>query len=155
MSRVRRRWGIDVADWSHTKSWFGDPCAVAGARRFVRVCLTPRHSEHTVDDVTLVVSELATNAVVHASSAFSVTLANRRGSLLLTVRDDSPARPMIGRRSVFALDGRGLKLVEAHSAAWGSSPAVDGGKTVWASFDGGVQAATRRAYGEGTGEAVR
>jgi hypothetical protein len=145
---------LPVTEWSHTKSWSGDPRAVAGARRFVRACLSSHHRELVVDDVTLVVSELATNVVIHASTAFTVTLASRRGSLLLTVRDDSDAHPKIRRRGLFALGGRGLRLVEAHSAAWGTSPGVDGGKSVWASFDGGAQTSTIRVDGEGVGEVV-
>jgi hypothetical protein len=89
--------------------------------------------------------------VVHASTAFTVTLASRGGSLLLTVRDDSHDLPAYPRRSVLARGGRGLRLVEAHSAAWGTSPEVEGGKSVWASFDGGAQASTDRTTGKGSG----
>jgi anti-sigma regulatory factor (Ser/Thr protein kinase) len=144
-----------VTDWSHTTSWPSDPRSVAGTRRFVRACLTTHRREEVGDDVALVVSELATNAVVHASSTeFSVTLAGRRESLVLTVRDASGSQPDYGRHDLDGLGGRGLRIVDAHCSAWGTSPEVEGGKSVWASFDGGARTSTSRADGEGVGEAV-
>ena len=123
-------------DWSHSKSWSADPSSVPDARRFVRQCLaTHRHEISADEDVTLVVSELATNAVRHAGTPFSVTLASQGGTLLLTVQDASPALPGEARMTPHALGGRGLRLVEAHSAAWGVEREHAGGKSVWASFD--------------------
>lgn len=144
-----------MTEWSRTKTWTADPVAVAGARRFVRACLAPA-DEDLVGDVSLVVSELATNAVIHAGTAFSVTLAaSNGGPLLLTVRDASASEPSNGVSDTFALGGRGLLLVDAHCAAWGFSPEVEGGKSVWASFDGGAQARMFRSEGEGVGEPAR
>jgi anti-sigma regulatory factor (Ser/Thr protein kinase) len=131
-----------VTNWSHTRSWPGDPQAVAGARRFVRACLVTHHRGESADDVELVVSELATNAVRHASTAFSVTLASRLESLVLTVRDASDSQPSYVRDDPYGSGGRGLRIVDAHCSRWGISPAVDGGKEVWASFDGGAQTST-------------
>ena len=144
-----------MTNWSHTKSWASDPPAVAGARRFVRTCLTSHRREDACDDVVLVVSELATNAVVHASTSFSVTLAGRLDSLVLTVRDASASQPEYARDDLYGLGGRGLRIVDAHCSAWGISPEVEGGKSVWASFDGGAQATAIRVDGEEVGEAVR
>lgn len=42
-----------------------------------------------IENVSLVVSELATNAVVHAHTPFTVRLSCENGSLVLTVRDGS------------------------------------------------------------------
>jgi anti-sigma regulatory factor (Ser/Thr protein kinase) len=145
-----------VTEWSHTKTWTADPVAIAGARRFVRACLDSTDDDDLIGDVSLVVSELATNAVIHAGTTFSVTLASSPGgSLLLTVRDASPSEPSNGGSDPFALGGRGLLLVEAHCVAWGFSPEVQGGKSVWASFDGGAQARMFRTEGEGVGEPAR
>ncbi len=144
-----------MTDWSHTQSWSGNPPAVADARRFVRACLALHHREDAADDVVLVVSELATNAVVHASTSFKVTLAGDTGSLVLTVWDASVSQPDYGRDDLYGLGGRGLCIVDAHCSEWGSSPGVEGGKSVWALFDGDAQASTFRADGEEVGEAVR
>jgi anti-sigma regulatory factor (Ser/Thr protein kinase) len=144
-----------VTNWSHTESWAGEPPAVAGARRFVRACLTSHRREDAVDDVSLVVSELATNAVIHASTSFSVTLAGRRDSVVLTVSDASASQPDYARDDLYGLGGRGLRIVDAHCSEWGINPEVEGGKSVWASFDGGAQTSASRVDGEEVGEAVR
>ncbi|MDX6300715.1 MAG: hypothetical protein QOF53_1929, partial [Nocardioidaceae bacterium] len=82
----------------------------------------------------LVASELATNAVVHAQTAFTVTLGTLDETVLLTVRDRSGALP--ARRCAQAMDasGRGLKIVDIVSLAWGITQDPEGSKAVWASF---------------------
>ncbi|MCO8271715.1 ATP-binding protein [Actinoplanes sp. TRM 88003] len=82
----------------------------------------------------LIVGELATNAMVHAQTMFDVRLILGRRYLLIAVRDGSPAVPRIdfGERDEVAT-GRGLMLVEAAAARWGSVPA-EGGKVVWAAL---------------------
>jgi len=82
-----------------------------------------------------VASELATNALVHARSPFSVTLAALGETVLLTVRDDSSSMPV--RRAPHVLDvaGRGLEIVSVTSLEWGTIQADGAGrKAVWASF---------------------
>jgi hypothetical protein len=79
-------------------------------------------------------SELATNAVVHAQTAFTVTLAGLDETVLLTVRDGSLALPR--RRDAQVLDpgGRGLEIVDIVSLEWGTNEDGAGSKAVWASF---------------------
>ncbi len=79
-------------------------------------------------------SELATNALVHAQTAFTVTLAGLDETVLLTVRDHSLARPT--RHASQALDqaGRGLEIVNIASLEWGTNEDGAGSKSVWASF---------------------
>ena len=66
----------------------------AAARRFVRdVLLQWGHAdEDLLDEVAFVVSELATNAVVHAGSAFSVGIRVLPAPQLVRVRSETPAR---------------------------------------------------------------
>ena len=52
----------------------------------------PRQA-HLVDDLRLVVSELATNAVVHAKTSFGVSLSRVQRSVLLAIRDGSKSPP--------------------------------------------------------------
>ena len=86
------------------------------------------------EDVLLVVSELVTNALVHTGGQVRLDLALVNGRLRLAVADASPRTPVkptsIGWE---ATGGRGILLVEALSAAWGTLP-VSGGKQVWAEF---------------------
>jgi ribosomal 50S subunit-recycling heat shock protein len=70
------------------------PASVATARRFVREKLVAHHLSSLVDDVTLVASELTTNAVKHAGTVFTVTIKALADAVVLTVRDGSAARPV-------------------------------------------------------------
>lgn len=86
----------------------------------------------------LVLSELVTNAVVHARVPKGRRIAIRFelvcDHLRMEVHDASSERPVI-RRSTCAdhVSGRGLCLVEALSAEWGCTPRPEGiGKIVWA-----------------------
>ena len=82
----------------------------------------------------LVVSELATNAVVHARTPFTVTLSSAHGSVLLDIRDASIAAPVRSASHVLDLGGRGLMIVDILSQDWGTSTDAHGFKSVWASF---------------------
>ena len=84
------------------------------------------------DDARLITSELSANAVLHARTNFGVTLrSDGSGYLRIEVRDhnghmSSPAAP---RQD--ATSGRGLLIVGALAASWGTQPDGDG-KVVWA-----------------------
>jgi anti-sigma regulatory factor (Ser/Thr protein kinase) len=110
----------------------GGPEAPATARRFVADLLRRGgHSAALLEDAKLVVSELATNAVIHARSSFTVEVRPRGTRLRLSVRDASRAKPELGDDDPLAASGRGLRLVDTLAAAWGVELAEDG-KTVWA-----------------------
>ena len=111
--------------------------APAAARRFVRDALHQlgHADKDLVDEAALVVSELATNAVVHAGSAFSVGISvlPARQLLRLTVRDTDPTMSTIGDSSPAAPAGWGLSLVAALAIRWGVETTSDA-KVVWAEF---------------------
>lgn len=108
------------------------PQAVGHARRFARRTLRSWGVTAEYDAVLLVVSELVTNALVHTDGKvrMDLTLVNNR--LRVAIADASPRSPVrpssIGWE---ATGGRGVLLVEAVSATWGTLP-VSGGKQVWA-----------------------
>lgn len=84
-----------------------------------------------MDAVLLVVSELVTNALVHTDGRvrLDLMLVNRR--LRVAVADSSPRTPVKPASiSWEATGGRGILLVEAMAATWGTVP-VSGGKQVW------------------------
>jgi anti-sigma regulatory factor (Ser/Thr protein kinase) len=120
--------------WSHQTTFEASPISASQARNFVTQHLVDHRLLYLVDPVRLVASELATNALVHAQTAFSVTLAATDQTVLLTVRDDSPALPT--RRAAQAMDpsGRGLEIVAIVTLDWGTNEDVAGSKAVWASF---------------------
>ena len=105
--------------------------AVAAARRFVRETLVAWHEADLVDDATLVASELATNAVRHAGSAFRLTIVRTDSRLRIAVQDISPQEPSRRDPRSSVPGGRGLAVIELLCVRWGSEPRVDG-KVVWA-----------------------
>lgn len=109
------------------------PDAPFAARRFVGGLLACRPFAGRVDpdDVQLVVSELATNAVIHAGTAFSVSISASDSAVRISVQDRSSMGPVMRDGSPGALSGRGLRLVAAVSDEWGVDYSLDG-KTVWA-----------------------
>ena len=106
------------------------PRSVAEVRRFaVSVCADC--SEEVRDTVALLVSEVATNALVHGRGDVEVrVLAPRDGLLRVEVSDGDPALPRPRAASTDAEGGRGLALVDALAASWGTH-ASPTGKVVW------------------------
>jgi anti-sigma regulatory factor (Ser/Thr protein kinase) len=84
-----------------------------------------------LDDAKLLVTELATNAVVHARSPFSVVVRAENSRVRVSVRDASPATPTLRDGGPGVPSGHGIRLVDALSADWGVELTADG-KTVWA-----------------------
>jgi len=103
--------------------------AVRDARRFVRACLGERHPG--LEDALLVISELASNAVHHAGSAFAVQVSLVGNSFRIGVRDPSSVVPRLLPMTVNAESGRGIATVAALSTRWGIDTHPSG-KTVWA-----------------------
>ena len=111
------------------------PRAPRQARSFVTDILHQWHLDDLVDPAILIVSELATNAVVHAGSGFTVSL-NHDGSVVrLAVGDGAAAVPQRAPGGTQAPRGRGIPIVEAVASRWGHF-ALDRGKLVWAELAG-------------------
>ncbi|MEU9335893.1 SpoIIE family protein phosphatase [Streptomyces sp. NPDC048290] len=119
----------------------GGPLAPGAARGLVRAALTewggrelrgggPRQ----VDDTLAVVSELVTNAVIHAGTDIELAcrLDTVTGDLYVEVSDQHPSRALReGPADDTPEYGRGLRMVAALSLEWGVTYRR-GGKTVWA-----------------------
>ena len=85
--------------------------------------------------VLLLISELVTNAVVHARSTVTVDVAVRDdGPVHVTVHDESSVRPTPRRHYADRPGGRGLHLLESLAARWGVEDSRTG-KTVWFEVD--------------------
>ncbi|MGH8995610.1 MAG: MEDS domain-containing protein [Acidimicrobiales bacterium] len=109
----------------------GEPTDSGRARNFAVEALDRIGRGAMADNVALVVAELTTNAIVHARSAFTLTISTREERVRVAVRDTSPAAPDLGRPAALEPRGRGLRLVAALSSNWGAE--LDGaGKVVWA-----------------------
>jgi anti-sigma regulatory factor (Ser/Thr protein kinase) len=88
-----------------------------------------------IEAVQLVVSELVTNAVLHAPESPSITLElfMTGEALRVLVSDGSPREPL-QRNSPppwSAQGGRGVALVDTLTDRWGTEPRIPRGKTVW------------------------
>ena len=116
-----------------------DPASVGEARRFVRRVLLDWDLDGSVEVATLLVSELATNAVLHARTAYSVAVSRGAGEVTIEVLDGSAVLPQVRRHSSTAATGRGVGLVERLATSWGTRVSdVDGfSKAVWFTVQAG------------------
>lgn len=107
--------------------------SVPSARHFTASILTGWGLGHLTWGATLIVSELATNAALHArgSEILVRIVGGEGGDVRIEVRDDSIRLPRRLTYGAEATTGRGLRMVEELAAEWGVTP-VAGGKTVWA-----------------------
>jgi hypothetical protein len=99
------------------------------ARHVMTAAMETSDSPHLADDAALIVTELATNAVVHAHSGFRVTLTLRQDMMRISVHDDEPLPAADAVLPAVPLHGLGA--VAALAARWGADPAGTG-KDVWA-----------------------
>jgi anti-sigma regulatory factor (Ser/Thr protein kinase) len=131
------------------------PEAVAEARQEVRALPL---ADEAREQLALVVSELVTNAVLHAGPATEepvrLQVRLRPGRARIEVRDSGPGfdRPAQINPDPLAVGGQGLLIVSALSDAWGVRRGPDG-CTVWCEVL--VEGPARVAEHEVTGAYVR
>ena len=117
---------------SPPKNASGDtvPASVARIRRFAVETSRTTAPEVDADTVALLVSEVATNALVHGAGRVRVRVRPTVHGLRVEVHDEDSTLP--SRRQATPMDegGRGIALVDALSSGWGAETTSDG-KTVW------------------------
>lgn len=119
------------------------PASVSLARIRVRDHLAAwGHAQESraLHDVVLLVSELVTNAVCHGlvlEREFEVAVTVLAdGDCFIEVSDESPTRPELREAGPLAEYGRGLRLLDTLTEAWGVWQRGRHGKTVWALVKG-------------------
>jgi anti-sigma regulatory factor (Ser/Thr protein kinase) len=119
------------------REFSGQPDQVAAARRFVVSAI--QNGGPARDVSRLLVSEAATNAVLHSASgdggtfAVEYLISDRR--LRVEVHDGgAPTSPRRRVHDLEAMTGRGLDLFDALSDRWGVGGSPDGW-TVWFEVD--------------------
>jgi anti-sigma regulatory factor (Ser/Thr protein kinase) len=113
-----------------------DPESVPAARRFVLAVAGT--GDHQVDDrLSALVSELATNAVLHARTAFRIRVWSDRDRIRVAVSDLSVHGPVARAYAPSQPTGRGLMIVESLADRWGVTP-EEGGKSVWFEIENGA-----------------
>jgi CheY-like chemotaxis protein/anti-sigma regulatory factor (Ser/Thr protein kinase) len=108
-----------------------DVRSVPLAREFVRRWLQDCGASHLLDEASLIVTELATNAVLHADSPYEVRLSRTEGVVRIEVADGDAGTPEPQPFSAVAESGRGIVIVSAIAASWGID-AQPRGKVTWA-----------------------
>lgn len=104
--------------------------SASDARRLLREALTGAESGDSVDAAEVAVSEIVTNALVHAGTPMRLRVLLDAGRLRVELRDGSPHLPHQRDYSPVAATGRGLHMISEMVDSWGAYP--DGeGKVVW------------------------
>jgi anti-sigma regulatory factor (Ser/Thr protein kinase) len=110
------------------------PYSVQMARFYIRAALSYHDLGDYTEDAETVISELVTNAIIHADAPrFGIQVMRLAGSgaVALIVTDPSPKSPVKRYPTGDAEHGRGLTIVDALSTAWGWRP-QNPGKAVYA-----------------------
>ncbi|MFN0282549.1 MAG: SpoIIE family protein phosphatase [Kineosporiaceae bacterium] len=110
------------------------PTAAFEARTAAREALRTWHLEELTDTLTLVVSELVTNAVTHARSDVALELCLLDDAVRVAVSDSSHRSPEHQDPGPREEHGRGVHLVDVLAARWGTER-HPWGKRVWAELD--------------------
>jgi anti-anti-sigma factor len=101
------------------------------------------------DELLLCISEVVTNAVLHAGTPKHLSVREEAGHLLVEVADGDPRVPVKRAHDLTSPTGRGLHFLDDLATRWGSRP-TDDGKVVWFEFalTPGAPAAEPGAQGE-------
>ncbi|MFF4650382.1 SpoIIE family protein phosphatase [Streptomyces sp. NPDC001380] len=115
-----------VAEWDVPS----DPAAVAGVRAAVSRQLAAWDLDEAAFTTELILSELITNAIRHATGPIRVRLLRDR-ALVCEVSDTSSTSPHLRYAADTDEGGRGLFLVARFAERWGTRYTPDG-KVIWA-----------------------
>jgi len=105
--------------------------SVPTARRFVRNAMRESDTVADVDTASLLVTEIVTNAVLHALTPMTVRVSVAADVVRIEVRDGSIVAPRMHTFSATAATGRGLQMLERLAVRWGVRPEPPEGKVVW------------------------
>jgi anti-sigma regulatory factor (Ser/Thr protein kinase) len=107
-----------------------EPSSATRARTLAREQLEATCSKDIIDTIALLVTELVTNAILHARTPMSLTVDSLPHHVRICVEDASSERPTVQQYDASAVTGRGLALVEQLASSWGVD-ATPAGKVVW------------------------
>ena len=107
-----------------------EPQSAGAGRRFVRATLAQWARDDLIDISCLLVSELVTNAVLHARTEVALVVSLAHDVLRVEVRDAGAGEPAVRHYHLDATTGRGLALVASLATRWGVDDA-EPGKSVW------------------------
>jgi hypothetical protein len=105
--------------------------APAAARHFAVGAIRRWGADDMADDVALVVTELAANAIVHAHSGFTLAMSVQGDLIRISVRDGAPLPSADAVQALPPAPLHGLGAVDALAGRWGVEPLGLAGKEVW------------------------
>ncbi len=112
----------------------GVPESAGRARRFAAATLEAAGRPEAEEVVVLLVSELVSNAVLHAGTELEVVIRILPDRVAVEVHDQGGGQAIRRRYSNMSGTGRGLMLVEELARDWGTV-LTDAGKFVWFELD--------------------
>jgi anti-sigma regulatory factor (Ser/Thr protein kinase) len=139
--------GFDNADDVVRITLIPELASVPRARRAAAAAVEAWCLDELVSDAQLVVSELVTNAVLHAGTTIELVVRRWGKRVRVEVRDANPALPVVRQRRADAGTGRGLLLIAQLASSWAVAPTA-GGKVVWAELSAEPQGLRVGAAGE-------
>ncbi len=104
--------------------------SVARLRHFATDAVSIHAPDVDGDTVALLVSEVATNALVHGAGDVRLRVVPQPRGVRVEILDGSSTLPRRRSATLYDEGGRGIALVEAMATAWGSEVTADG-KKVW------------------------
>jgi CheY-like chemotaxis protein/anti-sigma regulatory factor (Ser/Thr protein kinase) len=119
--------GPDIQDVRRARAFLYEHCSEWGC-------------QDVVADAQLVLSELVTNALVHAGTRCELRARFHNSLLRIEVRDSGSGTPDLQAPTGRTEGGRGLRIVSALCQAWGVDTEHEHGKVVWAELVVGVDA---------------
>jgi anti-sigma regulatory factor (Ser/Thr protein kinase) len=141
LAEAQRAGGTATTPRGASRRFEAVPEGPRAARHFVADALASwGYTGELLDDAQLVISELATNAVIHARSPFWVETRAENGHVRVSVRDQHGEPPrcltpdlpkLLSPDSTEPPRGHGLRMVAALARDWGVDSTADG-KAVWA-----------------------
>ncbi len=112
----------------------GDAASAAAGRRFAADILTAWNQHPLIEDATLLLDEVITNAVQHTVGDLTIRI-QFDTRLRIEVHDSSERHPDLRPIDTDSEMGRGLHIIEQLSQAWGHYPVPPAGKVVWFELD--------------------
>jgi hypothetical protein len=100
------------------------------ARRLLRDALTEAETDDSLESAQIAISEIVTNALVHAGTPMRLRVLVTRGGVRVELSDGSPHLPHQRDYASNAITGRGLHVISEIVDRWGAYPIGDG-KVVW------------------------
>ena len=107
------------------------PASVGRLRRFFVARCEDQGWSGDCDTLALLVSEVATNALVHGDGDVRLHVIADAGRVRVEISDASDALPAERHDGLHAEGGRGIGLLESLSDIWGVDRVRPSGKTVW------------------------